>query len=99
MIEGGILVPLAHTAPDRKRHSRLWVPLFGIVSPLTSVLCHKTFLVLFIDSLRLSALTEPGLRTPLNSYLEEAKYKFTDIWMDGRTGRWVDEWTNGWMDG
>ena len=47
--------------PDRSRLPCLWVPLFGIVSPLTSVLR----LVPFIDSSRLSSLTEPGLGAPL----------------------------------
>ena len=58
--------------PDRKRLSRLWVPLFGIVSPLTSVPCRGIFLVIFIDSSRLSSLAEPAL----NSYREGALYKF-----------------------
>ena len=46
--------------PDRKDLSRLWFPTFGIVSPLTSVLCGGTFRVLFIHSSRLCSLTEPG---------------------------------------
>src|SRR6218665_460081 len=62
--------------PDRKGLSRLWVPLFGMVSPLTSVLCCRTFLVIFINSSGLSSLTDPGLGAPLNSYLEGAIYKF-----------------------
>src|SRR6218665_2076398 len=36
--------------PDRKGLSRLWVPLFGMVFPLTFVLCRGTFPVLFINS-------------------------------------------------
>src|SRR6218665_3416125 len=61
---------------DRKGPSRLWVSLFGIVSPMTSVLCHGTSPLLFINSSTLSSLTEPGLGAPLNSYLEGALYKF-----------------------
>src|SRR6218665_2390972 len=61
--------------PDRKGLSRLWVPLFGMVLPLTFVLCLGTFPVLFINSSRLSSLAEPGLGAPLSSYLEGALYK------------------------
>jgi len=48
---------------------------FGMVFPLTFVLCHGTFPVLFINSSRLSSLAEPGLGEPLSSYLEGALYK------------------------
>ena len=40
------------------------------------LLVLETFLVLFIDSSRLSSLTGPGLRAPLSRYLEGALYKF-----------------------
>ena len=58
--------------PDRNRLSRLWIPLFELVSPLTYVFCHRTFLLLFIGSWRLYSLNEPELGAPLNSYLEWA---------------------------
>src|SRR6218665_282084 len=61
--------------PDRKGLSRLWVSLFGMVSPLTFVLCLGTFPVLFINSSRLSSLAGPGLGALLSSYLEGALYK------------------------
>jgi len=46
--------------PDRKELSRLWVSLFGMVFPLTFVLCHGTFPILFINSSRLSSLAKLG---------------------------------------
>src|SRR6218665_1257705 len=61
--------------PDRKVLSRLWVPLFGMIFPLNFVFCRGTFPVLFINSSRLSSLAEPGLGTPLSSYLEGALCK------------------------
>src|SRR6218665_855989 len=61
--------------PERKGLSRLWVPLFGMVFPLTFVLCRMTFPVLFINFSRLSSLAQPGLGAPLSSYLEGALYK------------------------
>src|SRR6218665_1275005 len=61
--------------PDRKGLSRLWVPLFGMVFPLTFVLCLGTFPVLFINS----SLAGPGLGAPLSSYLEGALYKLICI--------------------
>jgi len=61
---------------DRKGLSRLWVPLFGKVFPLTFVLCCRTFPVLFINSSRLSSLAKPELGAPLSSYLEWALYKW-----------------------
>src|SRR6218665_2818412 len=60
---------------DRKGLYRLWVPLFGMIFPLNFVFCRGTFLVLFINSSRLSSLAEPGLGAPLSSYLEGALYK------------------------
>src|SRR6218665_2552529 len=68
--------------PERKGLSRLWVPLFGMFSPLTSVLCLGTFPVLFINSSRLSSLSGPGLGAPLSSYLEGALYKLIYIYID-----------------
>ena len=69
------MVPLACTATRQKMAFSIGGPSVGIISPLTSVLCRETFLVLFIDSLRLSSLNEPGLGA-LNSYLEGVLYKF-----------------------
>src|SRR6218665_1200324 len=73
---GDFVMPLAQTATRQKRAFSIVGPLFGIVSSLTFVLCHRTCLVLFMDSSRLSSLTELGLGAPLNSYLEGALYKF-----------------------
>src|SRR6218665_1518826 len=73
--KGDFLVPRARTATDRKGLSRLWVPLFGMVFPLNFVLCRGAFPVFFINSSRLSSLAEPGLGTPLSSYLEGVLYK------------------------
>lgn len=62
---------------DRIELPKLWVPLFGVASPLTSVLCHRSCLPLFIDySRHESSCAEPGLEVPLNSYLEWVLYKF-----------------------
>src|SRR6218665_3568960 len=54
--------------------SRLWVPLFGIVSHLKSALFHGICPARFTSSLKL--LFSPGLGAPLSSYLEGALYKF-----------------------
>jgi len=51
---------------------------FGMVFPLTFVLCRVTFPVLFINSSKLSSLAEPGLGAPLSSYLEGALSKLID---------------------
>ena len=74
---GDFVVPLARTATWQKRAFLIvGNSLFGIVSPLTSVLRHGTFPLLFIDASWLSFLSEPGLGALLNSYLEGALYKF-----------------------
>ena len=57
--KGDFVVPHARTATRQKRVSRLWVPLFGMVSPLTFVFCLGTFPVLFINSSYLSSLAGP----------------------------------------
>ena len=74
--QGDFVGPLACTATIQKRASQFWVPLLGIVSPLTSVLYRVSSLVHFINSL--TPLTGPRLGAPLNSYLEGALYKFID---------------------
>jgi len=63
--------------PDRKGLFRLWVPLFGMVFPLTFDLCRVTFPVVFMNFSRLSSLAEPGMGVELllSSYLDEALYK------------------------
>src|SRR6218665_282380 len=65
--------PLNNTGP-----SRLWVPLFGIVSHLKSALFHGICPARFTSSLKLSFSSGPGLGAPLtlSSYLEVALYKF-----------------------
>src|SRR6218665_2506657 len=56
--------------------SRLWVPLFGIVSHLKSALFHGICPARFISSLKLLFSPGPGMGAPLSSYLEVALYKF-----------------------
>src|SRR6218665_3783228 len=68
--KGGFWCHVLALPPDRKGLSRLRISLFGMVFPLTFVLCRGAFPVLFINSSRLSSLAEPGLGAPLSSYLE-----------------------------
>src|SRR6218665_3349195 len=68
--KGDFVVPRARTATRQKRAFSI-----GMVFPLTSVLCLKTFPVLLINSSRLSSLAGPGLGALLSSYLEGTLYK------------------------
>ena len=73
------MVPHARTAIKHDSivgPSRLWVPLFGIVSHLKSSLFHGICPARFTSSIKLLFSPGPGLGAPLSSYLEVALYKF-----------------------
>lgn len=55
------------------------VPLLGIPFPLTCVLCHLTCLALLINYSRLSSMTGPASRAPLNGYFEGLLYQLEYI--------------------
>src|SRR6218665_903691 len=76
--KGDFVVQRARTATIQKRLSRLLVTLFGMVFPLTFVLCRGTFPDLSISSSTLSSLAELRLGAPLISYLEGVLYKLID---------------------
>src|SRR6218665_3041972 len=56
--------------------SRLWAPLHGTVSHLSSVLFLGNCPVCFSSSFKPLFSPDPGLGAPLSSYLEVALYKF-----------------------